>query len=91
MDTIFADSPDPNYQEISRRLFIAKDYDEYEDMLGKVISTGMYALIRTMPDPYFVPEEDYKDWYRSTETVAGLNIYGVDLSNKKWPLKKVLI
>ena len=87
----FADSPDPNYQEISRRLFIAKDYDEYEDMLGKVISTGMYALIRTMPDPYFVPEEDYKDWYRSTETVAGLNIYGVDLSNKKWPLKKVLI
>ena len=44
-----------------------------------------------MPDPYFVPEEDYKDWYRSTETVAGLNIYGVDLSNKKWPLKKVLI
>ena len=88
----FADSPDPIYQEISRRLVIAKDWNElYGNYARKVISTGMYALIRTMPDPYFVPEEDYKDWYRSTETVAGLNIYGVDLSNKKWPLKKVLM
>ena len=38
-----------------------------------------------------VQEEDYKVWYRSTEAIAGMNPYGVHLSNKKWPLKKVLI
>ena len=29
----FAASPDPDYQEISRRLVVAKDWDEYEDMI----------------------------------------------------------
>ena len=83
---VFAASPDPVYQEISRRLVIAKDWDDYEDMVSKVISTGMYAEIGTLPWAY---EEDYDEWYRSTETIKGIDPYAVHLSNKKWPLIKV--
>ena len=86
---LFAASPDPNYQEISRRLVIAKDWDEYQDMVHKVTSTGMYADIGVVP--YWLNStEEYKDWYRSTETISGTNPYGGHLLNKKWPLKKVL-
>ena len=83
----FAALQDPIYQEISRRLVIAKDWEEYDDMASKVISTGMYAQIGT--EPYAWPE-DYKYWYRSTETIAGDYPYEIHLTNKKWPLKKVL-
>ena len=85
---VFAASPDPNYQEISQRLVIAKDWDEYHDMVRKVISTGMYAKIGSVP-PTYNSTEEYKDWYRSTETIPGDFPYQVHLSNKKWPLKKV--
>ena len=84
---IFAGSSDPDYQELSQRLVIAKDWDDYKDMVSKVTSTGLFADIGTEPYAY---EEEYKDWYRSTETIGGTNPYGVHLSNKKWPLKKVL-
>ena len=87
---VFAASSDPNYQEISRRLVIPKDWDEYEEMLRKVNSTGLFADIGTIPFLWVVPEEEYKYWYRSTETIGGNNPYGVHLANKKWPLKKVL-
>ena len=85
-----ASSPDPNYQEISRRLVVSKDWYEYVDMLGKVTSTGLYADIGNIPSIYFVKK--HKNWYRSSEIVAGHvdNGYGVHLINKKWPLKKVL-
>ena len=85
----FAASPDPVYQEISRRLVIAKDWDEYEDMVHKVTSTGLYADIDRVPW-IFNSTEEYKDWYRSSETIAGNNPYPGHLANKKWPLKKVL-
>ena len=85
----FAASPDPNIQEISRRLVIVKDWDEYEDMVRKVNSTGMYAEMATKPW-WFNSSEEYKDWYRSTEIISGTFPYSVHLSNKKWPLKKVL-
>ena len=84
----FAASPDQNYQLISQRLLITKDWDEYADMVGKVTSTGMYADMG--PWPWIVPEEDFKEWYRSTETFSGVLPFGLHLSNKKWPLKKVL-
>ena len=87
---IFAASSDPNYQEISRRLVIAKDWDDYDDMLRKVTSTGLYAQIGTVPAWHYVQEEEYKHWYRSSGTIGGLNPYGGHLVNKKWPLKKVL-
>ena len=84
----FAASNDTNYQEISRRLIIPKDWDEFFGMMSKVTSTGMYALPHTIP--WRVPEEEFKDWYMSTETIA-INPYVGHLSNKKWPLKKVMM
>ena len=86
----FAASSDPIYQEISRRLVIAKDWDEYDDMVRKVISTGLYADLATLPDAYNVPEDEFKYWYRSSETIGGINPWTGHIINKKWPLKKVL-
>ena len=86
----FAASSDPNYQEISRRLVVAKDYDEYEDMVRKVISTGLFAEIGTEPWCFNDCSKEFKDWYRSSETILGMYPYQIHLTNKKWPLKKVL-
>ena len=85
---VFAASSYSNYQKISRRLVIAKDWDEYEDMVSKVTSTGLYAEIGTFP--WVDSEEEYKYWYRSSETIGGFNPYSGHLANKKWSLKKVL-
>ena len=89
---MFAASPDPIYQEISRRFVITKDWDEYEDMVHKVLSTGVYAEIGKLPWIFIWEniEEELKDWYRSTEIIGGTNPYSIHLSNKKWPLKKVM-
>ena len=84
---IFAAYSDPDYQELSRRLVISKDWDDYFDMMYKVTSTGLFARIGTYPG-HPIPLEDYKNWYRSSETITSL--FGVHLTNKKWPLKKVL-
>ena len=88
----FAASQDPIYQEISRRLVIAKNWDEYDDMVRKVILTGMYADIGNWPWilNWDNKEEEEKKWYRSIETIAGDYPYNIHLTNKKWPLKKVL-
>ena len=86
---VFADSSDPVYQELSQRLIIAKDWDEFNDMAHKVISTGFFAEIGTNPG-WPTTEEEYKFWYRSSETIAGDFPYVGHLVNKKWPLKKVL-
>ena len=88
MVQFFAASLDPIYQEVSRRLIVTKDYDEYEELVGKVTSTGMYAQIGTVP--WVDDEETYKDWYRSSEIISGEIPYQLHLSNKKWPLIKVL-
>ena len=85
----FAASPDPNYQEISKRLYITKDTDEFDDLLRKVTTTGSYAQIGALPSQRVVKVEDYKNWYRSSETVSGTFKFGIHLINKKWPLKEV--
>ena len=54
------------------------------------LTTGKFATIGHRPDPYTVPEENYKDWYRSKEMIKGTYSFTGHLSNKKWPLKKVL-
>ena len=46
---IFAAYSDPDYQELSRRLVISKDWDDYFDMMYKVTSTGLFARIGTYP------------------------------------------
>ena len=84
---LFAASPDPDYQEISRRFVIAKDWDEFEDMVGKVTSTGMFADMGTIP---WAPLEEFNDWYRSSKAIPGDQLYGGHIANKNWPLKKVL-
>ena len=86
----FAASSDPDYQELSQRLVVAKDWAHYGDMVRKVTSTGLFADMHTVPAFWIVPEEDFKYWYRSTKTIGGLNPYGGHVTNKKWPLKKVL-
>ena len=63
------------------------DWDAYFEMVHKVTSTGMYALIGTLPH-HKVSEEKYKDWYRSTETISGTFPYIVHLSNKKTAQEK---
>ena len=85
---VFAASSDPDYREISKRLFIPKDRDEFDDMVRKVTSTGLFAQLATYP--WVNSEEEFKNWYRSSETIGGINPYGVHLANKKWPLKKVM-
>ena len=82
----FAASSDPDYKEISRRLVIAKDWDEYYDLVSKVTSSGLFADIERGPA---TSEYEYKYWYKSSETIVGDNPYQVHLINKKWPLKKV--
>ena len=91
MRQFFAKSSKTDYREISQRIVIPKNWDEHDNMVCKVTSTGMYANLGPVRYPWSVPctQED-KDYYRSTETIEGLNPYGVHLSNKKWPLKKVL-
>ena len=95
MRQILADSNSTDNQELSHRLVTPKDemglldWNRYYDMVDKVTSTGMYALIGALPHHY-VKEEEYKHWYRSTEIISGTFPYKVHLSNKKWPLKKVL-
>ena len=86
----FAASSDPVFQEISRRLVIAENWDEYEDMVSKVTSTGLFADIGPYPDTWYVSEEEFTDWYKSSEAISGFSPYQLHLSNKKWPLKKVL-
>ena len=86
----FAASSDPNYQELSRRLIIPKNWDDYEELVYKVTGTGMYADIGPFPDEWYVSDEEHKEWYRSSQTVGGTNPYGVHLKNKKWPLKGVI-
>ena len=85
---LFAASTDPNYQELSRRLIIAKDWDEYEDLVRKVNSTGLYADVGSLP-LWFNSSNEFDYWYKSSETIAGDNPFTLHLKNKKWPLKKV--
>ena len=84
----FEASPDPIYQEISRRIVTANDYWEFIRIANKsLLATGQYAQIGSLPWPVY--PHQYKNWYRSTEIISGTFPYGVHLSNKKWPLKKV--
>ena len=86
---VFESSTNPDFKEMSQRLVIPKDWDEFEEMDRKVISTGLVAYIGTVPDEWYTPTEEYRNWYRSSESISGYTSYINHLSNKKWPLKKV--
>ena len=92
MRQFFAASSDPDLQEISQRLVIAKDMNEYWNMVELTNSTGLYAYVLSQPivgclKPTWCMKEKY--WYKSSEAIGGMNPYGGHLTNKKWPLKKV--
>ena len=90
-----ANNPDPTMQEISRRLVVAKDWIEFEVMVKKVISTGLFADLSPIPRVFSKTakkkEQELMNWYQSTETVATLfsPFSPAHLLNKKWPLRKV--
>ena len=84
---LFATFSDPDYQELGRRLTLTKDILEYFEMRHKVQSTGLYAQMGQLP---YAWEWEFKDWYRSSEAIPGINPYNGHLTNKKWPLKEVL-
>ena len=92
-----ANNPDPNIQEISRRLIVTKNWSEFEEMVKKVISTGMFADLSPIPRVFSKKvrdkEQELKDWYKSSETVSTLfsPFSPTSILNKKWPLKKVNI
>ena len=90
-----ANNPDPKMQEISRRLVVTKDWIEFEVMVKKVLSTGLFADLSPIPRLFSKmardKEQELSNWYRSTETVATLfsPFSPAHCLNKKWPLKKV--
>ena len=77
-------------------------WPEYKDMISNVTSTGKYALLMgnieessafsyVVTDGNKKKEENWKkNWYRSTKPISLDYPYTVHLSNKKWPLKKVM-
>ena len=91
----FRTSPDPYIQKIAEKLKIAKDWEEYDKLVSDVTATGRFAEISGVPArpnrPWLVPEQEFKNWYRSSEIVGGIIPYGAHITNKKWPLQKVIL
>ena len=97
--TFFAASPDPVYQELGEKLVTATTWEDHYMRMVKTVTEGSLALLGKMPyieDKYLseISEDEnqrswMKRWYRSTEHMPGMNPYGVHLTSRKWPLKKV--
>ena len=68
----FRDSTDPNSREVYRRLIIAKDWNIYEDLKTETMSTGLYGDVGPIPG-WPIEEEDFKNFYKSTNPIAGDN------------------
>ena len=47
MIDLLADSPNPNHKKLSQSLIIAKNWDEYDEMVFQVKNTGLFAQIGT--------------------------------------------
>ena len=85
----FKNSPNQDFQELSKRIYVSKDWNEHDELVLKVVSTGSYADIGRRPDYWLVPKENHKDWYRSSESIMLGSLFAGSLTNKKWPLQKV--
>ena len=58
-------------------------------------NTGLYATmglepVIDCPPKLYTRPLCKSHWYRSSDTVRGINNLGGQIANKKWPLKKVL-
>ena len=84
---IFANSPDPIYQELSRRIIVAGRRREYAVKYERPVRMCVnqnYALLYP-PRPKSVEDKAHY----SSEEVKGLYHFPGSIANKKWPLKKV--
>ena len=86
MIQLLAESPNPNHKKLSQSLIIPKNWDEFDEMVFQVKNTGLFAQIGTYP---WAAPDHFEQWYRSSETIGGMNPSVGHLANKKWPLKKV--
>ena len=81
---IFANSPDPIYQELSRTLYICTSSAQYWRMTRRIHYDTRIALMQAQPRTNAKSELHY-----SSEYVKGRNHFTGSIANKKWPLKKV--
>ena len=84
---IFSNSPDPVYQKLAERLYVCKTRAECSEIVNKKKNwmTGLYAA---MMSKNF--DEGRRLRYFSSEHVKGRYNYPGSITNKKWPLKKVI-
>ena len=89
---IFANSPDPIYQELSRTLKVAGSFNSYRQYAflarnGPAGYTGEEYAGYAVMFPRIAHRGDHGHY--SSETVKGRYHFPGSISNKKWPLKKV--
>ena len=84
----FASSPDPNFQEVAKRMIVPKTWGEYNDLLTDTRLNGGKAEVGAVPTSVNSTEEWF-DWYRGTEKIPGDFPFLIHLLNKKWPLQEV--
>ena len=78
---IFANYPDPIYQELSRRFIVAKT--KYKVYAYQARRNHVYTVM--FPRPSSI----YDKGHYSSEVVKGRYHFPGSIANKKWPLKKV--
>ena len=77
-----SNSPIPEYQTLSKRTIVAKDYADYFDLIEQgIIGNGTHAYIS-----YGLRESPGKWWQGNM--VLGNYPYGGYLSDKKWHLNE---
>ena len=82
----FANSPDPIYQELSRRIIVSgtrRDYAVNYERPVRTCANNKYAVL--YPRPKSVEDRSHY----SSEAVKGLYHFPGSIANKKWPLQKV--
>ena len=92
------ESPIPEYTLLGDNIIIADNMHHFYNITKyDVIGAGTHAFMGPMLSPVMLdlgkkyhPEEG-RGWYRSPETVSGVNPYGGYLTNKKWHLNEVNI
>ena len=80
---MFANSPDPIYQELSRRLVVAKTMGYYSKYSRAARRGHVYTVMFPRPQGH------WDKGHYSKEYVKGRNHLSGSIANKKWPLKKV--
>ena len=80
---IFANSPDPIYQELSRALKVAGSLESYRQYAYWARRVHNYAIMFPRPQGH------WDIGHYSSEAVKGRYHFPGSISNKKWPLKKV--